>query len=129
MSNLSYKKIGKIPLVNAPNGRLFLLASAYCCEIDIIFPYRHTISFQIVILKVSVQCVNSYLMALKDFEYVHFLEIKRQFTSKVKTTSRTRKKRRKRHKTFRFDFVSTMTFEYWYRFGNFCKVIKGILTL
>ena len=52
VSNLkkSYKKIGKIPLVNAPKGRVFLLTSAYCFEIVIIVYYRHTMGFQIVIL-------------------------------------------------------------------------------
>ena len=44
------------------------------------------------ILEVSVQCVNSYLMALKDFEYVHFLERKRQFTSKTKNDVTYKKK-------------------------------------
>ena len=86
VSNLkkSYKKIGKILLVNAPKGRVFLLTSAYCFEIVIIVHYSHTMGFQIVILQVSVPCVNSYLIALKDFEYVYSLDRKSQITSKSK---------------------------------------------
>ena len=80
----SYKKFGKIPLVNAPNGRGFLLTLAYCFEIVIIVYNRHTMSFQTVILQVFVQFVNCHLMALKDFKYVYSLDKKRQVTSKSK---------------------------------------------
>ena len=92
----SYKKIGKLLLVNAPKGRVFLLTSAYCFEIVIIVYYRHTMGFQIVILYVSVQCVNSYLMALNDFEYVYSLARKYQFTSKSKNDVTYKKKASKK---------------------------------
>ena len=56
----------------------------------IILHYRHSMVFRIAILYVSIQCVNSCLMALKDFKYVYSLDRKRQFTPKDKMTSLTK---------------------------------------
>ena len=68
-------------------------------------------------------------MALKDFGYVYSHDRKRQFTSKIKKTSRTRNKGRKGINVFDLILSSPSLSNTGVSLETFCKIIKSIITL